>query len=138
MRAHPSTGVDPDTGIPDLIRRLADDSKRLAADEVRLGKLELHDSVQVGVRGSLRLALALAFGIIAAVALTVLLISAVAAVLNRNYWAGALIVGAAELLAGALLLRRGLGVLKSPSTSLAESRESLKDTAAWVRSSARR
>lgn len=138
VTAHPSIQIDPDTGIPDLIRRLADDSKRLASDEVRLAKLETHQNVRTGIRGSIQLAIALAFGIVAAVALTVLLVMLVSAALNDNYWAGCLIVGAVELVAGGLLLKRGLtAVAKSPST-LAASRESLKDTAAWVRHPARR
>jgi uncharacterized membrane protein YqjE len=133
-----SEQVDPDTGIPDLIRRLADDSKRLAGDEVRLAKLELHESVHTGIDGSVRLAVAVAFGVVAAVALTVLLVAAVAAMVGHNYWAGALIVGVLELVVGVFALRRGLRVVKSPSYSLQASRESLKDTAAWVRHAARR
>src|SRR3712207_6883823 len=39
-------------GIPDLLRRLADDSKRLANDEVRLAKLELRESVRTSARRS--------------------------------------------------------------------------------------
>ena len=35
--------VDPDAGIPDLIHRLTDDSKRLMSDEVRLAKLEVKE-----------------------------------------------------------------------------------------------
>lgn len=129
MRMH----IDPDTGIPDLVRRLADDSRRLAGDEVRLAKLELHQSVRMGLDGSLRLALGLAFGIVAVVALTVLLVTAIGRLLNNHYWAGAVIVGIVELTVGAVLLRRGLTVLRKPSYSLEESRESLKDTAAWAR-----
>jgi len=134
----PITPIDPDTGIPDLVRRLGDDSRRLAGDEVRLAKLELHDSVRTGVGGSIRVALALAFGIIAAVALTVLLIVAVSAILGHNYWAGALIVGALEVIAGVLMLRRGVSTVKSPTYSLQASRESLKDTAVWARHATRR
>ena len=133
VTARPSIPIDPDTGIPDLIRRLADDSKRLAGDEVRLAKLELHQSVRTGVRGSVQLALALAFGIVAAVALTVLLVALISAALDHNYWAGALIVGAVELIGGFIALRRGLGAVRKPSATLAASRESLKDTASWVR-----
>jgi hypothetical protein len=76
--------------------------------------------------------LAAAFAIVAAVALTVLLVAAVSSLLG-HYWAGALVVGAVELVVGALLLRRGASAVKSPSYSLQASRESLKDTAAWVR-----
>jgi uncharacterized membrane protein YqjE len=133
VTARPSIQIDPDTGIPDLIRRLADDSKRLAGDEVRLAKLELHQSVRTGVRGSIQLALALAFGIVAAVALTVLLVALVSAALNHNYWAGALIVGVLELVGGFIALRRGLSTVAKPASTLAASRESLKDTASWVR-----
>lgn len=138
MAAEPSTYVDPDTGIPDLVRRLADDSRRLATDEVRLAKLELHESVHTGVTGFVRLAVAAAFAVVAAVALTVLLVSALAALLGGNYWAGALIVGAIEVAAGAFMLRRGITLVKSPSYSFHESRESLKDTATWARHPARR
>lgn len=130
--------VDPETGIPDLIRRLGDDSKRLAGDEVRLAKLELHESVRTGAAGSIRLALALAFGIVAAVALTVLLVAAVAAVMNHNYWAGSLIVGMLDLVVGFVLVKRGVSAVKSPHYSLQASRESLKDTALWAREAAKR
>jgi len=132
------TRIDPETGIPDLIRRLGDDSRRLAGDEVRLAKLELHQSVRSGVDGSVRLALALAFGIVAAVALTVLLVAALGRILNDHYWAGAVIIGALQLVGGFLLLRRGMTAVKTPSYSLQASRESLKDTAAWVKHAAER
>lgn len=131
--AHPSTRIDVDAGIPDLFRRLTDDSKRLAIDEVRLAKMELRESVSNGVRGSVWLAVSLAIGVVALVALTVLAIASVSAIAGRNVWAGALLVGAAELLAGWLFLRRGLTVFREPSYTLAASRESLKDTAHWVR-----
>lgn len=132
------TEIDPETGIPDLIRRLGDDSKRLVQDEVRLAKLELHENVREGVSGSIRLALALAFGIVAAVALTLLLIVAIGAAIGHNYWAGALIVGAVEVGAGVLMLKRGAHLVKAPSYSMPASRESLKDTAHWARHPAQR
>lgn len=138
MATQSATPLDPDSGIPDLVRRLGDDSKRLAGDELRLAKLELHESVHASVDGSVRLALALAFGIVAAVALTVLLIVAVSAVLGHNYWAGALVVGAFELVTGMLMLRRGVSAVKSPTYPLLASRESLKDTAAWARHATKR
>jgi uncharacterized membrane protein YqjE len=134
----PLRRADTEAGIPDLVRRLADDSKRLASDEVQLAKLELQESVRTGAHGSIQIALAIAFGIVAAVALTVLGVTAVSAALGDKYWVGALIVGAMEALIGALLLRRGLGVVKHPPSPLAASRESLKDTASWAHHPARR
>jgi len=133
VTAYPPTRIDPDSGIPDLIRRLTEDSKRLASDEVRLAKLELHDSMRTGVRGVVWVSLALATGVVAAVALTVLLIAAVSAVVGDNYWAGALIVGAVEALAGWLFIRRGIAAAKEPSLTFEVSRAALKDTASWAR-----
>ena len=138
MAVSPSSAIDPETGIPDLVRRLTDDSKRLAADEVRLAKLELHESVHAGIRGSIWLGVALAVSIVAMVALTVALVAAVGLLIGRdNYWAGALIVGAAELAAGWVLVRRGLGVVRQAEVTLPVSRASLADTATWVRHPAR-
>ena len=127
------THVDPDSGIPDLIRRLTEDSRRLATDEVRLAKLELHESLQSGVRGVVLASLALAIGIVAIVALTVLLVAAASAALGGNSWAGAVIVGVVELVAGWLFLRRGIVAVKKPPFSLDVARASLQDTARWAR-----
>lgn len=137
MAAHPPTRIDPDSGIPDLIRRLTEDSKRLASGEVRLATLELHDSLRMSVRGIVWLSLALATGVVAVVALTVLLIVAVSVVEGDNYWAGAMIVGAVESLAGWLFIRRGIAAAKAPSLTFEVSRAALKDTASWARHPAR-
>ena len=136
MAVSPTSAIDPETGIPDLVRRLTDDSKRLAADELRLAKLEVHESIHIGARGAMWLALALAIAIVALVALTVLLISMSGLFGGANYWAGALIVGAVELVVGWILLRRGLTGLKKRELTLPESRASLADTATWVRNPA--
>lgn len=133
MASLPTTHNGPDNGIPGLVRSLTMDSKRLASDELRLAKLELNESVHTAVRGGVWMALALAIAIIAVVALTVLLIAAVARMMGRNYWAGALIIGVIELMVGWLLVRRGVVAVKEPSLTLEESRASLEDMAAWVR-----
>ena len=137
MAPHPSIPIDPETGIPDLVRRLGDDSKRLANDEIRLAKLELRESVREGTSGVLRMGIAGAFAVIAAVALTILLVAGVSRLLG-HYWAGAIVVGVAELLIGVLAVVMGSRRLKSPPNTLDASRESLKDTAAWLRDPVRR
>ncbi len=71
MASRPATHVDPEAGIPDLIRRLTEDSKRLARDEVRLAKMELAESIHSVSRGTLWVALAFVAGVVAAAALTV-------------------------------------------------------------------
>ena len=133
MTARPALPVDPDVGIPDLIRSLTDDSKRLVGDEFRLAKLEAKESIALGARGSLWLAMAFGVGVVAAVALTVFLASLIGAIANGNMWAGAMIVGALELATAYWLIKLGIKRFSEPSYSLEESREALKDTATWMR-----
>ena len=137
MAVSPTSAIDPETGIPDLVRRLTEDSKRLASDELRLAKLEVHESIHTGARGAMWTALALAVSIVAMVALTVLLISVSGVFGGSNYWAGALIVGALEIVLGWVLLRRGLTGLKKRDLTMPVSRASLADTATWARHPAR-
>ena len=120
---------DPDAGIPDLIRQLGDDSKRLVADEVRLAKLEMKESVHQAGRGAVQLAVAFGVGVVMLVALTIFLVTLIGRLAAGHMWVGALVTGLLELAAAALLLRRGLGVLRQPSYSLEETRSSLRDTA---------
>ena len=133
MATLPTTHNGPDNGIPSLVRSLTLDSKRLASDELRLAKLELNQSVRTGMRGGMWMAVAFAVGIVAIVALTVLLVAAVGAIVGRRYWAATLIVGAIQLIAGWLVVRRGVKTVQHPSLTLEESRASLEEMAAWAR-----
>ena len=126
--------TDPDAGIPDLLRQLGDDSKRLVADEVRLAKLEMRESLQRAGRGAVQLAVAFGIGIVMLVALTIFLATLIGRIANGHMWVGALVTGLIELAVAAMLLRRGVGVLREPSYSLEATRAALKDTAVWARS----
>lgn len=127
--------TDPDTGIPDLIRQLGDDSKRLVADEVRLAKLEMKESLQRAGRGAVHLAVAFGIGVVMLVALTLFLATLIGRLAAGHMWVGALVTGLIELAVAFVLLRRGMEVLRQPSYSLEETRAALKDTAVWARSS---
>jgi hypothetical protein len=132
VASRPAMQPGSDLGVPDLIRRLTEDSKRLARDEVRLAKLELRETVKTSTRGALWLALAFGAGVVAMVAFTVML----AALLGRllgNYWAGALLTGAIDLGGGLFLVKNGLKALREPSYTFEESRETLRDTAQWAK-----
>jgi hypothetical protein len=133
VTARPVPPVAPDTGIPDLVRRLADDSKRLAMDEVRLARLEMATSIHDSGRGAIWLGIAFGTGVVAAVALTIALISIIGHAISDHYWAGAVIVGAIELVGALVLIRRGVGRVREPSLTLDESRESLRETVDWAR-----
>ena len=129
--------TDPDTGIPDLIRRLSDDSKRLVTDEVQLAKLETKDSLHRATRGVLWMVLAFGAGVVMLVALTILAATLLGRLDNGHMWFGALVTGIVELALGGWLVKKGLTAYATPSYTLAETRESLKDTAYWGASARR-
>lgn len=128
-RQHDLNGT---AGIPDLLKRLAEDSKRLANDEVRLAKLELRENVHTGARGGLRLAIAFGAGTIAMMALTIALAALLGRAIGRNYWLGAMLVGVLELGLAFWLIKRGIRSVAKADYTLAETRASLQDTKTWV------
>ena len=127
----PIIQTDPEVGIPDLIRRLTDDSKRLVSDEVRLAKLEAGESARLGARGTLRLAIAFGVGVVAMVSATVFLAAGLGRLLG-NYWAGALLTGVIELGIAAWLVTKGIGTFGKASFTFEESRKELRNTTRWV------
>ncbi len=117
--------IDPDVGVPDLIRRLGDDSKRLVEDEVRLAKLELKASASRAGRGTMWLAIGFGVGVVALVAFTIFLSTLIGRAVNGHMWVGAIVTGIVEIAIAVLLLKRGLALLKEPSYSFVETRRSL-------------
>jgi hypothetical protein len=117
--------IDPDVGIPDLIRRLGDDGKRLVADEIRLAKLETTQNVKAAGHGSVRIALAFGIGVIAMVAFTFLLATLIGRLANGHMWIGAVITGIVELAIAVVLFNRGATALSEPSYTLEQTRQSL-------------
>ena len=136
MTARPIVS-DPDTGIPDLIRRLTDDSKRLVTDEVQLAKMETKDSLHRVTRGALWMGLAFGAGIVMLVALTLFLVTLIGRLANDHMWVGALVTGIVELGLGGWLVKKGIGTFAEPSYTLEQSRHALSDTAAWARDTAK-
>ena len=115
--------VDPDAGIPDLISRLGDDSKRLVMDEVHLAKLEVRDSLSRAGRGALRLGIAFGIAVVALVALTLLLATLIGRFAAGHMWIGAIVTGLVELGIAAWLIKRGLSAYAEPSYSLEQTRK---------------
>ena len=129
--------TDSDPGIPDLIRRLSDDSKRLVTDEVNLAKIEAKESLSRATRGFMWLGLALAVSVVMMVALTIFLTTLIGRAVNGHMWLGAIVTGLVELGLGAYLIKRAIVAITEPSYTLESSRLALADTANWA-SSARR
>ena len=119
--------IDPDVGIPDLVRSLKDDSKRLVQDEIRLGKLELHDDVRRAGRGSLWLGAAFAVGLVTLVLGTFALATLIGRIAAGHMWIGALIVGVLEVIIGIALIKHGRAVFGEPSYTLEETRKGLAE-----------
>jgi uncharacterized membrane protein YqjE len=100
--------TDPNLGIPDLVRRLGDDSKRLIANEVRLAKLELRESLQRAGHGAIYLGIAFGVAIIGLVMLTLLAVTLIGRISAGHMWVGAFVTGVVEVAVGAWLVRRGM------------------------------
>ena len=115
--------VDPDAGIPDLISRLGDDSKRLVMDEVQLAKLEVRESLSRAGSGAIRLGIAFGIGVVALVALTLLVATLIGRLAAGHMWIGASITGVVELAMAAWLIKRGLSTYKEPSYTLEQTRK---------------
>ena len=131
MTARP-VHVDPEIGLPDLVKSLTDDSKRLVKDEVRLAKLEATESAKTAGKGVLWLGVAFGVGTVMLIALTIALAAGIGEIANGNMWVGALVAGAIELALGMWLIKRGLASFAEPSYTLEETRAELKETVGWV------
>ena len=124
--------VDPDIGIPDLIKQLGGDSKRLVQNEVTLAKLELTENLHQAGRGAMWLGTAFGVGVVMLVAFTLFLVSAIGAAVNHHYWVGAIVAGIIELAVAVILLKRGITSFKAPSYSFEETRAEATSTARWI------
>jgi hypothetical protein len=118
--------IDPDKGVPDLVRQLTDDSKRLLGDEVRLAKLETAESLHHAGRGALWLGLAFGVGVVMLVAFTLFFATLFGRIANGHYWVGAVLTAAIEIAAGLWLVQRGLTDLKRAPVTFPDTRSTLK------------
>jgi hypothetical protein len=117
--------VDPDLGIPDLVRRLSEDGKRLVADEIRLAKIETKDNVKRAGRGGIRLAVAFGIGVVAMVAMTLLLITLIGRLASGHMWVGAVATGLIEVILAVVMIKKGIAAFAEPSYSLEATRDGL-------------
>jgi uncharacterized membrane protein YqjE len=118
--------IDPDVGIPDLIRRLSDDGKRLVSDEIRLAKIETKENVKRAGSGGIRLALAFGIGVVAMVAMTLLMVTLIGRLASGHMWVGALVTGIVELILAVVLIKKGVKAFAEPSYTLEETRAALQ------------
>jgi len=127
-----SIHIDPEIGLPDLVKRLTDDSKRLIADEVRLAKLEASEAAKNAAKGAMWLGLAFGVGVVMLIALTIAVATGIGQLSGGSMWLGALVTGAIEIGLGLWLIKRGVGSFGEPSYTLEATRAELKETVEWV------
>jgi hypothetical protein len=118
--------VDPNVGIPDLISRLGEDSKRLVTDEVQLAKLELKDNLKRAGKGAMWLGVAFGVSVVAMIALTLVLVTLIGRLVAGHMWVGALVTAVIELVVGVLLIKKGVAAFAEPSYTMEQTRETLK------------
>ena len=131
MTARP-VHIDPEVGLPDLVKRLTDDSKRLVKDEVRLAKIEAAEATKQAGKGALWLGIAFGVGVVMLIALTVAIATGIGQIANGNMWVGALLTGAIEIGVGLWLVKRGMSSFNEPSYTFEETRAEVKETVEWV------
>jgi hypothetical protein len=117
--------IDPDVGIPDLISRLGDDSKRLLSDEVRLAKLELKDNLKQGAKGAMWLGIAFGVGIVGMVAFTIFIATLIGRLVDGHMWLGALVAAVLDLVLGIVMIKKGIAAYAAPSYTMKETRAAL-------------
>lgn len=117
--------VDPDAGIPDLVSRLGDDSKRLLSDEVRLAKLEVKENLKHGAKGVLWLGMAFGVGVVTMVAFTLFVATLIGRLVAGHMWLGALVAALIDLVVGAVMIKKGIAAFAEPSYTLEETRATL-------------
>jgi hypothetical protein len=120
-----SAQFDPDAGIPDLVRRLSDDGKRLVSDEIRLAKLETTENVKRAGSGGVRLVLAFGIGVVAMVAMTLLMVTLIGRLANGHMWIGAIVTGVLEIIVAVVMIKKGVKAFGEPSYSLEATRAGL-------------
>lgn len=133
MTAASRVPIDPNVAIPALVRSLADDSKRLLGDEVRLAKLEVKESVKQASKGVLWMALAFGIGVVTLVALTLMLATLIGDLASGHMWVGAMVTGILELAVAAWLVMKGMKAFGTDAYTLPETRDTAKDLAAWAK-----
>lgn len=121
-----------DRSLGDLFAELSRDATTLIRKEFELAKAEMsanfarlgRHAAYIAVGGALAYA-----GLLTIVAAVVVILQ----VLGLTWWASTLIVGIVVLLAGYLLVQRGLSALQRDQLTPTETIETLKENAAWAR-----
>lgn len=137
MSAAYGTGEDPrDLPLDELLKRLAKETGTLVRQEIALARAEMRDKAKAGGAGAAMVGGGVVVGLMAAGALTAMLILALATAMPA--WLAALIVTVVFALAAALLVRSGTIAVKRAMPPVPEaSMDTAKEDVRWVTAQAR-
>lgn len=116
-----------------LFRQLGDDATTLVREEVALAKLELRREARAITSDLVQAAAALGLALVGTLALTAFLIILLGNLLDEQYWASSLIVGALFLIAGAMWARSATKDLKSHVHPPMDTMETLREDGQWAK-----
>lgn len=119
--------------LASLLSGLVADAQQLARREFDLARQEVLAEVDKVKQGAVALGVGGGVLLLGGLLLTLMLVYSLSALFRLPLWASYLIVGVAALIAGFVLLRRGLSKLKQIDFVPDQTIETLKEDAAWTR-----
>ena len=130
-------GNDPrDLPLDELLKRLANETGTLVRQEIALARAEMREKAEAGKAGGAMIGSGAVLALMAAGALTAMLVLALATVMPA--WVAALIVTVVLGIVAALLVKNGVAAVKRAMPPVPEdSIEKAKEDVRWVTAQAR-
>lgn len=126
------TGAPSPRSVGDLLRDLADDTKRLVRQEIELAKMEVGRTAKRFAIDGVWIAAGAALVAVGGLCLVIALALLLGALLD-SYWLGTAITGGALVLVGALLAWKGARDIGKTSPAPRTTMASLREDADWAK-----
>jgi uncharacterized membrane protein YqjE len=120
-----------DASLGELFRQLATDSSTLIRQEMALARAEMRENVKSAARGVTAIAIGGVLATVGLLTLTAFLVILLGQAL-ANYWLAALLVGAALLVVGGILVYSNLIALSGEELKPEHTIDSLKEDKEWL------
>ncbi len=123
---------EPQEGLGDLVRRLADDATTLARQEIDLAKREVTEGITGLAKGSGLVAAGGVLALAGVLTLIVFLVIGLGILLGDRYWLSSLIVALVFLAVGGGIFAAGKRRLSRTTLAPEATRETVRETGAWA------
>jgi uncharacterized membrane protein YqjE len=121
-----------DPSIGELFGQLSSDAGRLVQQEVALAKAELRETTSMLARDAAKVGVAVALGLLGAMAATAFLIVGLGDLLD-NYWASALLVTIVYLAIAGFLAKSAMNEIKTRGVKPEQTLATLREDANWAK-----